>query len=290
MKPIHPNFRPFLFIETFLDSSGFILMKPGTWLSSIRSASFYTVAFNVVLTIPFGVYIKKYFKLGLPWVVVFGFLLSLFYEVTQYTGLYGIYSQAYRFPDVDDLIVNTVGAVIGYFLSGCIDFFLLDPSKDHGRAPIGVSVFRRLLFLLVDFIVIIILFELSRIAIYWNTSDRKWDLVIFLVSETITFLLFPLLTKRKQTVGMLALKLQLKDGNGQKVKNSRVLLHNLSVGMWICFMLGINRLAPGYGLEVILFQLLSIIWLLVLVYKSFRQRKLCYYWEPLFDTYLVVCQ
>ncbi|WP_054750407.1 VanZ family protein [Ruminiclostridium josui] len=130
MKQIIPNYRPFLFITTFLNESGFILTKPKTWYSAILSPSCFTVVFNVFLTIPFGVYLKKYFKLPLAAVAILGFLLSLFYEVTQYTGLYGIYPKAYRLADVDDLIVNTFGAVVGYLLTRFIDHILPNIEKD----------------------------------------------------------------------------------------------------------------------------------------------------------------
>lgn len=269
LEPIRPNFRPFLFIDTFLKDSGFILTKPRTWFTAVLSSSFFTVAFNFILTIPFGVYLRKYFKLSLPWVVASGFFLSLFYETTQYTGLYGIYPRAYRFADVDDLIVNTAGAVIGYFFAGCIDGFLPDPARDRRIITEKASVLRRLLSLLVDFIAANVLFELSRVVLYWNTMHREWDLGIFLVSEAIVFLLFPLLTKNRQTVGMLALKLHFQDKEGRRAKTSGILIHNLFVGILLYF-----------------FQLLFLIWLFVLVLKSLSQRKLCYYWEPWLDAYL----
>lgn len=118
--------------------------------------------------------------------------------------------------------------------------------------------------------------------IYWNTAHKEWDFVIFLVSEAFVFILFPLLTKNKQTVGMLALKLYLQDRKGQCVKTSKVLLHNLFVGIWLYFYNGM----PCYSLGIILFQALFIIWLFVMIVKSLLQRKVCYYWEPWLDTYI----
>jgi glycopeptide antibiotics resistance protein len=274
MNPIQPNFRPFLFVDTFLNNSGFVLAKPRTWVTAMCSSSFFTVAFNVILTVPFGVYLKKYFKLCLPWVAVLGFFLSVLYETTQYTGLYGIYPQAYRFADVDDLIVNTLGAVIGYFLAGCIDKLLPDPAKDHGIFTEKVSFFRRLLSLLVDSITISVLFALSRVVIYWNVARREWDIVIILVSEAFVFFLLPLLTKNKQTVGMLVLKLYFQDKKGQHTKISRVLFHNLFVGMWLYFIQGLPGMSPGNALEVLLFQPLLSIWLVLMSVKSLSLGKI----------------
>ncbi len=285
MAPIHPNFKPFLFVKTFLENSGFVLTQPGTWLSSMRSSSFFTVAFNVVLTIPFGVYLRKYFKLSLFKAAVLGLLLSLFYETTQYTGLYGIYPKAFRFADVDDLIINTLGAVIGYFFERWIDRLLPNPVKDRTIITEKASLFRRLLYLLVDSAVISVLFELSRVAIYWNVKHKEWDLVIFLLSDIIVFLILPLLTKNKQTIGMWAMNLTVKDKIGQKAKTNRILLHNLLVGVWFNFIFGIQGKLPSYGLETLLGLLFSLM-LLAMLIKSLLERKPCYYWEPWLNTYL----
>lgn len=286
MDPIQPNFRPFLLIDTFLLSNpGFSLTRPRTWFTAISSSSFFTVAFNVILTIPFGVYLRKYFRLRLPLVAILGLFLSLFYEITQYTGLYGFYPHAYRFADVDDLIVNTLGAVIGYFLAGCMDGLLPNPAKDYGIMTEKASLLRRLLSFFVDSVVTNIIFYLGKVVIYWNAVHREWDLIIFLVSEVIVFLLMPLLTKNKQTIGMIVLRISLKDKNGQCAQTSNVLKHNLFVGMWLHFINGMKGMLPIYAFEMI-FQLLFIIWLFVLIYKSVRQRKVCYYWELWFDTYI----
>lgn len=286
MEPIKPNYRPFLFVDTFLmDNPDFSLINPKTWLDAIRSSSFFTVAFNVVLTIPFGVYLRKYFRLRLPLVAVLGLCLSLFYEITQYTGLYGFYPQAYRFADVDDLIVNTLGAVLGFLLTSCINRFLPDPTKDRGRITDQASLFRRLLALFVDSVIANVIFYLGKTVTNWKSEKNEWDFVIFLCAEIFVFLLVPLWTKKKQTIGMKALRIVLKNQNGQDVKTSQFLLHNLYVGMWLHFIHGMNGMLPIYTMEIIL-QFLYLIWIGVLIFKSIRHRKVCYYWEPWFETYI----
>lgn len=287
MKAIRPNLRPFLFIETFLNSTGFVLTKPGTWLASLSNSSFYTVAFNIVLTIPFGVYLRKYFKLKLHWVIVLGFCLSLFYELTQYTGLYGFYPRAYRFADVDDLIVNTSGAVLGYFLTALIDRMLPDSSKDKERMTEEVSKVRRLLALVVDSIAVSGLFQISRVVIYWNKVHRDWDLAIFVACELSVFLLLPLLTKKKRTIGMLALNIYLIDQNGQDVKTSKALLHNLLVGIWLHTAYGIQGKLPEVAVLTIILQLALFLWFVLVIIKSLSQRKVCYFWEAWLDAYMI---
>ena len=78
---------------------------------------------NIVLFMPLGFLLpalwKKYRSLRMT--AAAGFLLSLFIEILQ------IFS--FRLTDVDDLITNTAGAVLGYCISRRIDF----------RLPFGIK-------------------------------------------------------------------------------------------------------------------------------------------------------
>ena len=57
------------------------------------------------------------------------FIKFVFFELTQLSGLYFIYPRGYRLCDVDDLILNTLGGLIGYFVPGILIRFLA--SKDE---------------------------------------------------------------------------------------------------------------------------------------------------------------
>ena len=74
------------------------------------------IVFNVFLTVPLGFFLRYLFRLSFKKVLLIGFLTSLLYEITQITGIFFIYPRPYRIFDVDDLIVNTLGALIGYWL------------------------------------------------------------------------------------------------------------------------------------------------------------------------------
>ena len=94
---------------------------PGDWASYVTlvyNKAFLQVFFNLVMTVPFGMYLRYYFKCSLPKTAVLSLGLSLFFELTQLSGLYGVYPRPYRIFDVDDLMVNTLGGVVGYALVG----------------------------------------------------------------------------------------------------------------------------------------------------------------------------
>ncbi|WEV69408.1 VanZ family protein [Bifidobacterium sp. ESL0775] len=72
---------------------------------------------NVVFFIPLGFALTRWARWKFYAVVPAGFLVSLFIETSQLTGVWGIYPCAYRQFDVDDLLTNTLGAIIGCFIA-----------------------------------------------------------------------------------------------------------------------------------------------------------------------------
>lgn len=80
----------------------------------LSSFALWQLLFNILLTVPFGIYLRYYFKQSFGRTVLYSFCLSLFYETTQLSALYGIYPGPYRLADVEDLICNTLGGALGY--------------------------------------------------------------------------------------------------------------------------------------------------------------------------------
>ena len=75
------------------------------------------VAFNVVLFVPFGVILRRYFNRSVLVTILLGAVTSLLIELTQLTGLWFFYPCAFRTADVDDLITNTLGTILGAVLA-----------------------------------------------------------------------------------------------------------------------------------------------------------------------------
>ncbi|WP_159413169.1 RDD family protein [Ruminiclostridium josui] len=136
-----------------------------------------------------------------------------------------------------------------------------------------------------DYISIIVLYELSRVVIYWNVAHRKWDLVIFLVSEVIVFIIIPLFTKG-QTIGMFILRLNLTDNMGKCVNIPKALLHNIFIGLWLHIIFTIQGRVEVNSIVMIIIQFLFIIFMFVMLLNSIFHRKVCYYWESWFNTYI----
>jgi glycopeptide antibiotics resistance protein len=123
-----PQLQPFHFIGVYAASHNFHWGSLTSLIQLVKSPIIYGVFFNVLITVPFGAFLRYYFKLSWWKCTVCGLALSLFFELTQLSGLYGIYAHPYRLFDVDDLIQNTVGAWLGSVL--VLPFLRLAPDID----------------------------------------------------------------------------------------------------------------------------------------------------------------
>jgi glycopeptide antibiotics resistance protein len=78
------------------------------------SDAFHQILGNLVMFIPFGFFIMIYIN-KITKTVAFGFLFSLFIETTQLI-VSNILGATYRIFDVDDMILNIIGTLIGCVL------------------------------------------------------------------------------------------------------------------------------------------------------------------------------
>ncbi|MCR5324051.1 MAG: VanZ family protein [Lachnospiraceae bacterium] len=74
------------------------------------------VIFNVAMTVPFGMFLEYCLGLNIRKALLISFLFTAFIEIGQLTGLFFMFKGSYRLFDVDDLIFNTIGSLIGYFM------------------------------------------------------------------------------------------------------------------------------------------------------------------------------
>lgn len=142
------QFIPKIFQQVHIEKD-----DPRTWINLLKSPAFMTNLLNVFMTIPFGMYLHYYFKKGVVRTTIYSFFLSLFFELTQLSGLYFIYTGSYRLFAVDDLIFNTMGGFLGFFIVWPFMAFL--PSREEIDATSyergkSISLPRRLISLMID--------------------------------------------------------------------------------------------------------------------------------------------
>ena len=184
---------PFSFIGDFIKETSLVISNPSTYLKALKEPCFYTVVFNILMTIPFGMYLSYYFQCNFKRVVLFSFFLSLFFELTQLTGLYFIYPFPYRLFDVDDLLMNTIGGMLGYFLMMFLHKFLPTREKideESIRRGETVSGLRRITLFFLDLVLYTILLTLTQ------SFFSKFSTAV-LFSFSLYFLIIPLLFNQK---------------------------------------------------------------------------------------------
>ncbi len=101
------------------------------------------IVFNVVMTIPLGMYLEYCAGLSIRKTLLIGFAFTAFIELGQLTGLFFIFKGSYRLCDVDDLTMNTLGTLIGYLAMRRIDDRLIPAIGTFDRA-IGLKDIRTL--------------------------------------------------------------------------------------------------------------------------------------------------
>lgn len=111
---IEPNFNPLSFVND--------IAKDG--LKAV-----FQLVFNVLFFVPLGFIAGRLGRMKLIPTVLVGVATSALIEIAQLTGLFGLYPFAYRCCDVDDLICNTLGAVIGWLLARLFSRFVPEPRE-----------------------------------------------------------------------------------------------------------------------------------------------------------------
>ena len=196
IPPPHFNFIPFNFVRDFIRETSLIITDASTYIKAIKEPCFYVAVFNIFMTIPFGMYLHYYFKFNFKKTLLYSMLLSLFFEITQGTGLYFIYPNPYRLCDIDDIILNTTGGLIGFGIMKLLEGFLPSREELDKRAyETGkkVSGLRRITIFCLD----IFIFLSINSIIYIFTKSR----LIHFITIIIYYIIIPILTKN-QTLAM----------------------------------------------------------------------------------------
>lgn len=214
---------PFQFIRDIIVTNTFDINNITDVIKIFKNSTIYTVIFNIVLTIPFGVYIRYIFKKNWFQTLFCTFFLSLFFEITQLTGLYGIYPRPYRLFDVDDLLVNSLGGLIGYFACPILTFYMptIDELDKKGYIKgTKVTLVRRFMAFCIDILFIIVFGMLMQVFLY-NTELYKYSLLIVL---TTYYIIAPAMLSG-QTLGKKIIKVKI-SGVEKKAEWYQLIIRN----------------------------------------------------------------
>lgn len=218
---------PFDLTRNIIRTVHFNYKDISTIIYIFKNAYVYQTIYNLFLMVPFGIFLRYYFKCSFKKTVLFTFFLSLFFELTQLTGLYFIYPNAYRLFDVDDLIVNTLGGIFGYLITPI--FTKLLPSKEEldlksYKKGSKVSSTKRIITFMIDAVIAILIFGLELVLDYLYNLSLGYYAYIF-IAIFIIFNIIPFITGG-QTIGYKITNIIVADNNGDKVKRYKLLFRN----------------------------------------------------------------
>ncbi len=267
---------PFNVVKVFFQDSGFKLTSFGTYITALKSREFLQPAFNCLLTVPLGCYLRYYFKCSTKKALGISFGFTLFFELTQLSGLYGFYSRPYRVCDVDDLILNTLGSMIGFYLTGFVmNIFPKRETIDAKAIEKGKSItaVRRIFAKCIDLMIVCIgsigILALGCMGLYMlytnGVFDETLDKYKTISNSTVTMLLFiyfvafyliytlvTVFVFKGNTIGKKLTGIRVCDENFESPSRWRVLFRHILYTVWIiCISIVLEFIMLGHVIPLI---------------------------------------
>ena len=177
--------------------------------ATLTSGVFLQVAFNVLFFVPLGFLVAYWLRRGVGVALLAGLGVSLLIEVTQGTGLWGLYPCPYRLADVDDLITNTGGALVGWVI-GVVLWRLLPLREPSARVDLDPpTVRRRILAAALDLVIVsVVVLGVDTLLVFLETSRGvdvetlgPWFSVVQYTVGTLLLLVVPLVRADRATPG-----------------------------------------------------------------------------------------
>ncbi|KOR23799.1 VanZ family protein [Clostridium sp. L74] len=273
---IRPQLQPFNFIGDFIKEYRSLISggyKP--IFAVIKNRGFWQVAFNIILLTPLGFFLKYAYNKNFKKTLMIVFCTSLFFELTQLTGIFGIYKYAYRLFDVDDLILNTSGGIIGYYLVPIVSKILPDVSKIDSKykEKLTISYTRRAIAFFIDSFIIDMLFSFLK-------NDRIISFVFIL------YIVLCLYITNGYTIGKKLVKIKVINETKYRLKIIQILKRYL----WLIILSLFNYLSKlnfqGYYLVfVVLIYFIVIFMVGIMIMKGLFNKEKKLFYEKFSHTY-----
>ena len=132
-----------LFVADFLRETPLVRSDVRTYLPALFDRTVQQVVCNILMLLPFGMYLRYVCGLDLGRVALVSLAFSAFIELGQLTGLFFLFRGSYRLCDVDDLMLNTLGGLLGGELVRALEAHL-PPIDAFDRIPGSAGALPRL--------------------------------------------------------------------------------------------------------------------------------------------------
>jgi len=177
------------------------------------SQVFLQVALNVVFFLPLGFFLAYRSRRSLPFTFAVAAGTSILIELTQGTGWWGLLPCPYRIADIDDVLTNTTGGVLGWFIGFALRRALPDATPRLQPDPGPPSPLRQAVGVLLDvqiYLVVQIGFFLAVNPMLQGIIDLNSPYVFEVTVTLVTFTLFafiPMLRDDRASPGLASVHL-----------------------------------------------------------------------------------
>ena len=173
-------------------------LDPLQFVADVRADGWSAMAqlgLNVVFFLPLGFIAGRVFRWRFRAALPFAFASSLAIELMQLSGALGLFPCSYRLFDVDDLLTNTLGAVLGFLLALALNrrFPVREPDLTMVTHP---GLVRRLVAFVIDMTLVTIVAVPASILVtlvcneLFMPRDATWKPIFagpFTLQQLLTF-------------------------------------------------------------------------------------------------------
>lgn len=227
IEPAKANWLLGSYFRELQEETGFDIMEHSTYFSAIGSSFALQYWFNILMMAPLGMFMRYLFDLSVKRTAVICLAATLFFELTQLTGVFFLFSKSYRSFDVDDLLCNFAGGMFGYWLMGKLTPFverIESKAAAAYRNGTTISLLRRLAAFVIDLFIVWGLDRLLRLVsgrdpLGWDMyATAHYVVVLFLYTVASTLLL------KGATVGKWLLRFRVCRSGGTRAPFWRLIL------------------------------------------------------------------
>lgn len=237
-------------------------LNPLAFIADIREDGFRAIlqiTMNFIFFLPLGVFARLLLRWRLLAVLGVSLGVSLLIETAQLTGVFGAYPCSYRLFDIDDLIINTLGGVVGYVLA------MVLPQKElkhaeHSDVIRQAGLLRHLVAFLIDQAVAQFVTIITLLALYFTLGkDFATDVnqTIYIIMLVVIYGIGPLVAGGRSIGGFFT---RLNHDDRMRSDKRRFVFYAGRAGL-VCLLLAGN-------------STLSLLITLVILFAWFRWKKL----------------
>ena len=224
--------HPFAFVTDIHHEA----MRVG-WSTTLSSSVFRQAYLNILFFVPLGMFLSRVYRIPRWAVVPVGFAVSLAIELTQLTGNWGLSACQYRYFDVDDLILNTFGAILGIALAPALALIPGTGLRMADRVrPQPVTRKRRLVQLFCDGLILGLILLAERavassiLRVMGRSASERPVLSILLLATTILLFIVVPLVGGGVTLGERTVLIRVATRQGAPPPLPRVVLKGMAGG------------------------------------------------------------